>query len=256
MFFTIKGSNKTFSTEQPNENERKSPLVFGPYLKMNKSSKSLIEDHGLKNPNYEEKKPSTPHNAPWNRPPISNKELMNRSNIQEQPKVESLTSMKDLSLIKSSYNTISRSSSLKVLNKDENNNENLEKNERKFNDKNHDKFNDKNNDISKNKNDIYLPNNGNNVIHVTVNNFVNSPTITNTINRFNNRPSKLENTIKEKDEKISADDYPKSKKESNYDHYFNYSKSLYKNDQNKEKTNESSSFMKDYKENKKRVIYI
>ena len=231
---------------------------------MNKSSKSLIEDHGLKNPNYDEKKPSTPHNAPlWIKPPVSNKELMNRSNIQEQPKVESLASIKDLSLIKTSYNTMSRSSSLKVLNKDENINDGLEGQPNKFN------------DVSKNRNDIYLPN-GNNVIHVTVNNFVNSPTITNTINRFN-RPSKLENTIKDKDAMVVANDSfnyrdnknqgnvkpslknyeeENNKKENSYDRYFNYSKSVFKPDQTKEKTNESSSILNDYKENKKRVIYL
>ena len=266
-FIFIKGSKKIFINEsKPTENEKKIPTVFGPYLKMNKSSKSLIDENNLKNSSTnstkEEQKPSTPHNTHlWNKPPVPIKDLNNRSNNQEPPKVEN----KEISLVKSSLNSISRSSSLKVLNKEETNN-------------NHEPYerNEKYNDILRNNkaSEIFLPN-GNNVIHVTVNNFVNSPTINSTVNKINCNP-KLNNSIKDEKTPNNQDafNYAKfkeksqlnrsssknqeeenNKKNNNYENYFNYSKPIL-NSKLDSKLNESSSFMNEFKERKKVIYYI
>jgi len=220
--------------------------------------------------------PLTPHNnnnAPlaWSKPPTAGKDYINKL-IPEPTKVESLNSSKDINS-KPSFATMSRSSSLKVINKEENAIENTEKTETQS----------KYNEIlrTNRQNELFIPN-GNNVIHVTVNNFVNSPTITNTINKFNannikpnNNNINAENMVKE--EKISAKDafnYAKfkekkqvgrsssknteeenNKKNNSYENYFSYCKPIMKLETNKEKSIESvnGSGLIDFKENKKKV---
>lgn len=262
------------------KNDKKNPVVvFGPYLKMNKSSKSLIDENSFKNTNYEEKKPATPHpNQQWSKPPIANKEILNRSSLlPDQSKIESNVSTKDnVSLIKSSNNSMSRSSSLKVINKDESK-ENIGENNERNNDKKYNEILNANNfgaNVNNGGKEIIIPN-GNRVIHVTVNNFVNSPTINNTINKFNcqprnNKDEKNNNNnntnnyfpLSKNFEKFQTNQRNSSKltdenniKPNNpYENYLE-AKNLYKFDFNKEKERNASnsSFLSEFKENKKKV---
>lgn len=247
---------------------------------MNKSSKSLIDENSFKNINYEEKKPATPHpNQQWSKPPISNKEILNRSSLlPEQSKIESNVSTKDnVSLIKSSNNSMSRSSSLKVINKDDSK-ENINENHERNNDKKYNEILNANNfggNANNGTKEIIIPN-GNRVIHVTVNNFVNSPTINNTINKFNCQPKP--NNSEKISNSNSSNYYPLSKNneknqsfqrnssknsddnikpQNPYENYLE-TKNLYKFDINKEKdkNTSNSSFLSEFKENKKKVFFF
>ena len=240
---------------------------------MNKSSKSLIEENSVKNSSMEEKKPNTPHNAPilWSKPPTSGKDYPNRSLVQEPLKVELINSSKDIN-VRPALSNMSRSNSLKVLNKEENIAENTEKPETQS----------KYKEIlrSNRQNEVFIPN-GNSVIHVTVNNFVNSPTITNTINKFNasgktnninaevvneekNGTKENFNYAQYKEKKQLGRSSSKNHEEENnkkvdsYENYFNYSKPVVKLETNKEKMNESGNGIGliDFKDNKKKVANL
>lgn len=252
-------------------------MVFGPYLKMNKSSKSFIEESSLKISNNEEKKPMNASNYQWNKPPMSMKETLSKSSLNQEPaKGDTGSTIKDFNLMKFSNASMSRSSSLKAINKEDSKDSINEANEKKNNEMNPPNafatFGTGNNA----QKESFLPN-GNSVIHVTVNNFVNSPTINNLINKYNfqNRTIKDENeknnidnanynVFSKRNEKTQSfsrsssknNDEENLKKQNTNNDAFLSSKASYKLEFNKEKPGSNSSFLNDFNENKKKVIYL